>query len=350
MIMKKTVIIVSALVCLAACSKTEIATPDNNSINPETREVTLTVSLEGSGEDSKTSYAVDGSALKCTWSAGDQLTLVTYDATASSSTLMTIDNLTLSSGKGKTSGTFTGTITGTPGAYYRILYPAVTQTESAPYKSVANGSGSIVSISQGSTYWEVTLSLFNRVMQSGGNGNMNHLRNCTLMGFGTITGGVLSPVSLSNRFSILKITATLPETWKGKRLYAVKVGTNLDNCFSSSPTYGSRSSDSMVIVSGGGQEKQGPAIGLGTFWDGDYTPARYGGIEVDKDLEDRKITIYYPYLPYISNDFNSGSTLFLYGYDSSDSYMLGGSGIEIARKTLTTTVDNNWGKVYTLNF
>ena len=75
-----------------------------------------------------------------------------------------------------------------------------------------------------------------------------------------------------------------------------------------------------------------------------------GNGDVDKDLEDRKITIYYPYLPYISNDFNSGSTLFLYGYDSSDSYMLGGSGIEIARKTLTTTVDNNWGKVYTLNF
>ena len=60
--------------------------------------------------------------------------------------------------------------------------------------------------------------------------------------------------------------------------------------------------------------------------------------------------MYYPYLPSISNDFSSSSTLYLYGYDSSDAYMLNGDGIEIARKTLTTTVDNKRGAIYMLNF
>lgn len=352
-IMKKTLIILaSALVCLIACNKMDNPVTDKNKINTETHEITLTVSLEGSGEDTKTSYGVNGSALKCTWKEGDQLTLVTYDATASSSTLKTIDNITLTSGKGKTSGSFTGTITGTPGAYYRVIYPAVTQTESEPYNSYVHGSGGVVSISQGSTYVELKMSLYNRIMQSGGNGNLVHLSNCPMTGYGTITAGVLSPASLDNRCSVLKITATLPDSWAGKTLYAVKVGNNTDNNFTSATvTYGFRNSDSMVVVSGGGGvEKEGAAIGLGMWWDADYTPNRYGGLSVNNDLTDRKITVYYPYFPNASVDFNSGSILFLYGYESSDSYMLNSSGIEIARKTLTTTVDNKRGAIYTLNF
>ncbi len=345
--MKKTFIIASALVCLAACSKMETANPNNNTINPETHEITLTVSLEGDGEDTKTSYSDDGSALKCSWITGDKLTLVTYDATESSSTLKTIDNLTLSTVKDRTTATFTGTITGTPGAYYRVIYPAVTQTETSPYESLELGSGSIVSITQGSTYLEIKLSLFNRIMQTA-SGNRNHLRQCVLMGFGTITGDVLSPVSMANRFSILKITATLPETWAGKKLYAVIVKSDLCTCFMSEPTYGCTNSNSMAMVRGN-NDRSGYSIGFGTFWDGNYTPSRFGGLEV-KYITERKITVYYPYLPSISNDFKSGSTLSLNGYDSTDSYMLNGSGIEIARKTLTTTVDNAAGKVYTLNF
>lgn len=347
------ILLASALVCLAACNKVENSSlVKTGEINPETHEITLTVSLDGADDDTKAGYTASGSALKCTWADSDKLTLVTYDATSNSSTLQTIDNLTLSSGKGKTSATFTGTITGTPGAYYYVIYPAVTQTASEPYQSVKQGSGSIVSISQGTTYLEVGVSLFNRIMARSGKGNnLRHLDDCLMMGFGTITAGALSSVSLKNYFSILKITATLREDWAGKKLYAVRVASSTDNCFHTGITYGLRNSNSVVIVSGG-NTKSGTAIGLGLggSWDGTYTPDRYSGIEVNYDLDARQLIMYYPYFPNISTDFNSGSTLYLYGYDSSDAYMLNGDGIEIARKTLTTTVDNKRGAIYTLNF
>lgn len=96
--------------------------------------------------------------------------------------------------------------------------------------------------------------------------------------------------------------------------------------------------------------KTGSAIGFGSFWDGDYTPNRFGGISVDYDLEGRMITLYYPYIPAADNDFTTGSTLILSGYDNSESYMTESGGIEIATKDLTTTVDNAVGKVYTLSF
>ena len=350
--MKKTLIVfATGLVCLAACDKIDNPVKDNNIIDTETHEVTLSVSLEGSDEDTKAAYTVSGSALKCTWEEGDKLTLVTYDADGSSSTLKTIDNITLTSGKGKTSGTFTGTITGTPGAYYRLIYPAVTQTASEPYTSTVYGSGGTVSISQGSTYVQLQLSFFNRIMQQGGTGgNIKHLNNCPMLGFGTITAGVLSPASLVQQCSILKITATLPDSWAGKTLYAVRVYNDTYNNFNNSPvTYGFRNSSSMVKVSGT-VTKSGTAVGLGWWWDGEYTPNRYGGLSVNTDLTDRAITVYYPYFPNVSEDFQSGSILYLIGYESSDSYMLNGAGIEIARKTLTNTVTNARGKMYRINF
>ena len=226
-VMKKTFIItISALVCLAACNKNNpISSDTGNAMNPETQEITLSVSI-GSDDDTKVAYSKSGNALKSQWEEGDKLTLITYNCVGEyNSTLATIDNLTLASGKGTTTGAFTGTITGTPGAYYRLIYPAVTQTTSAPYKSAqipadvpaVNSRGSVVTVSQGTEMVEITLKLHEMLNMMGT--STKHLSNCPMLGYGTITGGVFSAATLRQECSILKMNVTLSDTWKDKTLY-----------------------------------------------------------------------------------------------------------------------------------
>lgn len=88
----------------------------------------------------------------------------------------------------------------------------------------------------------------------------------------------------------------------------------------------------------------GPNLWVGGGWtiDGD-NPAVSVGRVVDAGTE---MTIYYPYLCVPAKDFTTGSTVKLYGRDTPT----GGSNIEIASKTLTTTVDNDRGRMYTINF
>ena len=349
-VMKKTFIItISALVCLAACNKNNpISSDTGNAMNPETQEITLSVSI-GSDDDTKVAYSKSGNALKSQWEEGDKLTLITYNCVGEyNSTLATIDNLTLASGKGTTTGAFTGTITGTPGAYYRLIYPAVTQTTSAPYKSVqipadvpaVNSRGSVVTVSQGAEMVEITLKLHEMLNMMGT--NTKHLSNCPMLGYGTITGGVFSAATLRQECSILKMNVTLPDTWKDKTLYYVQVTESGSSPFFMNVTWRLSSGDKMSSPSS--TSAWGPNLWVGGGWtiDGD-NPAVSVGRVVDAGTE---MTIYYPYLCVPAKDFTTGSTVKLYGRDTPT----GGSNIEIASKTLTTTVDNDRGRLYTINF
>ena len=348
--MKKTLIILaSALVCLAACNKSNPVSSDlGNKMNPETQEITLSVSI-GSDDDTKVAYSKSGNALKSQWEEGDKLTLITYNCVGEyNSTLATIDNLTLASGEGTPTGSFTGTITGTPGAYYRLIYPAVTQTTSAPYKSVqipadvpaVNSRGSVVTVSQGAEMVEIALNLHGLLNMVGT--KINHLSNCPMLGYGTITEGVFSAATLRQECSILKMNVTLSDTWKDKTLYYVQVNESGSSPFFMNVTWRLSSGDKMSSPSS--TSAWGPNLWVGGGWtiDGD-NPAVSIGRVVDAGT---KMTIYYPYLCVPAKDFTSGSTVKLYGRDTPT----GGSNIEIASKTLTTTVDNDRGRMYTINF
>ena len=85
------------------------------------------------------------------------------------------------------------------------------------------------------------------------------------------------------------------------------------------------------------------AYGIGHVSGAHLNPAVSFGRIVDAGTE---MTIYYPYLCVPAKDFTTGSTVKLYGRDTPT----GGSNIEIASKTLTTTVDNDRGRMYTINF
>jgi hypothetical protein len=85
----------------------------------------------------------------------------------------------------------------------------------------------------------------------------------------------------------------------------------------------------------------GPIFGLGFLWN---------AYSVNDDLDGRKITVYYPYFPNGPVDYTNGTTLTLTGYETPESYRSNAGGTVIATKTLTTTVDNAAGKIYSLNF
>lgn len=348
-VMKKTFIItISALVCLAACNKNNpISSVTGNAMNPETQEITLSVSI-GSDDDTKVAYSKSGNALKSQWEEGDKLTLITYNCVGEyNSTLATIDNLTLASGKGTTTGAFTGTITGTPGAYYRLIYPAVTQTTSAPYKSAqipadvpaVNSRGSVVTVSQGENEVEIALNLHGLLNMVGT--KINHLSNCPMLGYGTITGGVFSPATLRQECSILKMNVTFPDTWNDKTLYYVQVFEYEGAPFFADATWRLSSGDKMGTSASA--SAWGPNLWVGSWgYDGD-APAVSMGQPVTGG---KTMTIYYPYLCVPAKDFTAGSIVRLYGHDRPT----GGGNIEIASKTLTTTVDNDRGRMYTINF
>lgn len=347
--------VIMALAAIVACNKidslnTEETQEEQKTVSPETRQITLNVSIEGGEDETKVSYSEDGYALKCKWSAGDQVTLVTYNATESSSTLATIDNLALSSGANSTTGSFTGTITGTPGAHFYVIYPAVTQTTTPPYKSElipsdvpsSQARGSIIDIQQGDPFVLLTLKM-THIMKQQGAKTLNHLRYCPMTGYGTITGGTLSSVTLRQECSILKISVTLPDSWNSKTIYGARIYNGGSANFYTTAGRQFRNTSSFG-VSGATSSEYGPVLYFGSYWDADFTPVKPAGLKVEY-ITNKEMVIYYPYIPNLSKDFNTGNTLKLQGY-----YDLSLEAEDIASKTLTTTVDNDRGKIYRISF
>ena len=358
--MKKTLyFIVSLSFCMMACNKFDAEVPETKAhINPETHEVTLDASIK-SDPDTRVSYAAKNSGLKCTWDAGDQMTLVTYNADDRSSTLATIDNLTLDSGAGKASATFKGTITGTPGAYYLLVYPAVTQTQVPPYESVqvpndvprSQSLGHVIAIEQAGD--DLVLILNVGVLKAqGSKTNVKHLNNCPMIGRGSIHDGVvLSSTVLEQECSVIKLKYTLPSTWNDKTLYAVYLNwttSATDQAPFADRLFWKLGKDGQyagLYATSPGFKDQGPFLYIGGHWIADYTPVAPAGYNVSDFGND--LILFYPYLAPQDKVPFPQSSVSLYGRPDEEN---GLGYLKIAEKGISSGLMNERGKLYSLTF
>ena len=101
--MKKSILLVAAAIGMlaASCNKEILDQQEDLTKTP------ITISAKYDSNNSKVSYTESGSNITATWDAGDEL-IVCWNNHK--------NTLTLSSGAGTSSATFTGTITGTPSA------------------------------------------------------------------------------------------------------------------------------------------------------------------------------------------------------------------------------------------
>jgi len=118
----KTLAIAAAMAALlAACQKQE-----NLPAEPQEEGIFMTMDL-AIDQATKTSYTADGSGLKCTWDASEEISVITYNP--SDYRVKTIDTFTYSGDAGKTSATFSGTFTGQSildaGGTLHVFYPAL---------------------------------------------------------------------------------------------------------------------------------------------------------------------------------------------------------------------------------
>ena len=356
--MKKTLYFIASLsFCMMACNKFDAEVPETKAhINPETHEVTLDASIK-SNPDTRVSYAAKNSGLKCTWDAGDQMTLVTYNADDHSSTLATIDNLTLDSGAGKASATFKGTITGTPGAYYLLVYPAVTQTQAPPYASVqvpndvprSQSRGQVVAIEQNDDYLLLILNV-GVLKAQGSKTNVKHLGNCPMVARGTIHDGVvLSSTVLEQECSVIKLKYTLPSFWDDKTLYSIYLNwttSSTDQAPFADQLFWKLGKDGQYagLWSTQGYKERGPILSLGGHWIADYSPVEPAGYYVSDFGND--MILFYPYLAPQDQVPFPQSSVSLYGRP--DEHGMGY--YQIAEKAVSSGLMNERGKLYSLTF
>ena len=106
--MKKSILLVAAAIgMLAASCNKEILDPQE-----DLTQTPITISAKYDSNNSKVTYTESGSNITATWDAGDEL-IVCWNNHK--------NTLTLSSGAGTSSATFTGTITGTPSANSTLI-------------------------------------------------------------------------------------------------------------------------------------------------------------------------------------------------------------------------------------
>ena len=106
--MNKSILLVAAAIgMLAASCNKEILDPQE-----DLTQTTITISAKYDSNNSKVTYTESGSNITATWDAGDEL-IVCWNNHK--------NTLTLSSGAGTSSATFTGTITGTPSANSTLI-------------------------------------------------------------------------------------------------------------------------------------------------------------------------------------------------------------------------------------
>lgn len=157
--MKKTIIFIMAAACAclyASCTKNE-----NPASGTGPRELKLTVSA---GDFTKTSLSLDGSTYKRAWRAGDELSVIYYDAGNNPHN----EKFTLVEGAGSTTATFACPASEIPDTQYdiKIVYPYM-------YDSYASG------------WWAYSIS-----EQYYGIMDYSYLGNCDILfGYGNYSGG-----------------------------------------------------------------------------------------------------------------------------------------------------------------
>ena len=125
--MKKTIILLAAVAAFAlvSCQPKE-QFGGTGSENPQGVLMSLTASL---GDATRTDYALEGNVLKCTWTLGDSVSVVSFNADNSTATVRSIDNFALKSGDGTASGVFEGYFTGGDAERILVFYPVLEPVE-----------------------------------------------------------------------------------------------------------------------------------------------------------------------------------------------------------------------------
>lgn len=202
--MKKTITFILMLAGIAciSCQKPEPKTDVN-----ETKGTLMSLSVS-MDEVAKSSYTAQGNALKATWDASEEITVVTYKDYY----IQTIDTFTYSGEAGKTSVVFSGNFTGQSvldaGGEMYIIYPAL----SGVYGDV-NRSGSY-NAGFNSGYFECSndqsrqrisyLDAYNFQIASGA-GATNYIKYTDFMtGLATFVGGNPS-ATLTKHMALFKI-------------------------------------------------------------------------------------------------------------------------------------------------
>ncbi len=137
--MKKTIILLAAVAALAlvSCQPKE-QFGGTGSENPQGVLMSLTASL---GDATRTNYELEGNVLKCTWTLGDSVSVVSFNANSSTATVRSIDNFALKSGDGSASGVFEGYFTGGDAERILVFYPVLQPVEMDPDLDIPNPDG-----------------------------------------------------------------------------------------------------------------------------------------------------------------------------------------------------------------
>lgn len=259
---------------------------------------------------------------------------------------------------GKASATFKGTVTGTPGAYYLLVYPAVTQTQAPPYQSEqvpkdvpqSQSRGQVIAIEQEDDYLALILNV-GVLKAQGSKTNVRHLSNCPMIGRGTIHDGIaLSSTVLEHECSVIKLKYTLPGFWNAKMLYAVYLNwttASTDQAPFADHLFWKLGKDGQYAglwSSTQGYKEQGPILYIGGHWIADYSPVEPAGYDVDAYGND--MILFYPYLAPRDKALFPQTSVSLYGRDEEHGYGY----YQIAEKEISSGLMNERGKLYTLSF
>lgn len=228
--MKKTLYITMALAAMFAlsCEKKEPAIADEKTpaVKAEGVPMTLKASL---GDVSRTAYELDGNVLKAIWSAGDSVSVVSFNADSQTASVRSIDNFALRSGAGTSSGEFEGYFTGGDAERIVVYYPSVNPTQldkdtdlpdpsgfwGSPLLNGAYstpGSRAISELKPGSQYVHFNNGNYVYIPSSGDLSNVQKWG--TLYGYASIVEKDpythTLDVTFQNLYSVIKLTAVFP--------------------------------------------------------------------------------------------------------------------------------------------
>ena len=279
-----------ALVAAASCNKQLDPAEE-----PEVKAgipMTLTASI--GGPDTKLSFTEEGNVLKGTWSANEQISVITLNDYGS---VKTIDTFTTGSeSEGSRTAEFTGVLSADANLdKIQVLYPALVEEY---YDGVPLYYGSAKVYTDHRLLGRVKigsdlLAVYPQIFTQSANGDKSHLGPATILeGVATVSDGVLS-VSLKPLTSVLKLNCTLSGYMASGSVEYITVSAIRSNdnkyCFT----------NELFSYFGG----DGMPINNNSFYSQYYTARIYmghwnGNAHTHLYINgDRQLTVYIPFVP-----------------------------------------------------
>ena len=232
--MKKIFIFACAFAALLAssCENKEILT-ENAPERVQAQGVLMTLNVNLGAPDAqnapaRSAYEEEGNVLKATWSAGDSIAVISFNADSQTATVRSIDKFALISGSGTSEGVFEGYFTGSDAERIVCYYPPISPVERDDldmpkvdgYYGSAHLNGSagtanrraIFNVKPGTEYIRFDSSLYSYAPS---NGDLTPVRERNVL-YGLASISEKDPythslnVTLQNLYSVIKVTAVLP--------------------------------------------------------------------------------------------------------------------------------------------